>query len=137
MLFLWSREHVEIPKASPWITWIATAIIIWNCRRLIINVILAISPLRLFKIITIIKKKLLPKKTIDQQTIIRTRIKNDNETTKLSMILHPKKMIIDERIKQYCNGDGDCCNGMIQIHYRVTRSGRIYGRYPNKVVIQA
>ncbi|KAF7997958.1 hypothetical protein HCN44_009356 [Aphidius gifuensis] len=145
MLFLWSREHVEIPKPSPWIQWFAATLIIWTCRRQIIKIILAISPLRLLKYFNYRKnnsKNLIKRKTIKQ--IVNNsneKIRKDNEQKKLSMILHPKEMIIDERMKQLCNGDGTHvmpnCNGIIQIHCRVTRSGRVYGRYPNKVVIQA
>lgn len=147
MLFLWSREHVEIAKPSPWIQWLAATIIIWTCRRQIIKIILAISPLRLLKYFNYRKnnsKNLINKKTtkqlVNNKRSNNEKIRKHNEQ-KLSMILHPKEMIIDERMKQLCTGDGTHvmpnCNGIIQIHYRVTRSGRVYGRYPNKVVIQA
>ncbi|XP_072745197.1 uncharacterized protein [Anoplolepis gracilipes] len=128
MLFLWSREPVPNPGAAPWFAWFATAVLLWRCRRRITRAILAVSPLRLLR-----RRNGL---AINQKMILKQQ-KRHSLTQ-----LHKHKAIGIRRAKRLCTGDGPHMSGdmsMIQaapqIHYKVTRSGRIYGKYPNKTAI--
>jgi len=129
MLFLWSREPTPDPKAGPWFAWFATAVLLWRCRRRITRAILAISPLRLLK-------RRVTGLTINQKTILKQQKRHSLAQ------LHKHKAVGIRRVKRLCTGDGPHVSGSMsmiqagsQIHYRVTRSGRIYGKYPNKIAI--
>ncbi|CAL1684128.1 unnamed protein product [Lasius platythorax] len=129
MLFLWSREPAPNPRAGPWFAWFATAVLLWRCRRRITRAILAVSPLRLLRRRT-------TGLAINQKMILKQQKRHS-----LSQ-LHKHKAIGIRRAKRLCTGDGLHMSGdmsMIQaapqIHYRVTRSGRVYGKYPNKAAI--
>ncbi|XP_063990536.1 uncharacterized protein LOC135169435 [Diachasmimorpha longicaudata] len=134
MLFLWTREPSQSPRASPWFAWLATAVVIWGCRRRLLRVILAISPLRLLK---------RHKMSHNAQLITSSPSREHSGEEKLTMILHPKHMTgVRARMKRLYTGDGpqvsncdDTLETTQQVYYRVTRSGRVYGKYPNKVVI--
>ncbi|XP_012063965.1 PREDICTED: uncharacterized protein LOC105627290 [Atta cephalotes] len=125
MLFLWSREPTPDPRASPWFAWFATAVVLWRCRRRITKAILAISPLRLLK-------RRVTGLAINQKTILKQKRHSLAQ-------LHKHKTVGIRRTKRLCTGDGlhvsDNMSMIPQIHYRVTRSGRIYGKYPNKTAI--
>lgn len=126
MLFLWSREPIPDPRAGPWFAWFATAVLLWRCRRRITKAILAISPLRLLKRRAI-------GLAINQKMILKQQKRHSLAQ------LHKHKTVGIRRAKRLCTGDGPHVSGNIsmipQIHYRVTRSGRIYGKYPNKTAI--
>lgn len=132
MLFLWSREPVPDPRPGPWFAWFATAVFLWRCRRRISSAILAVSPLRLLRrrnANTPINRKI-------PSAIILKQHKRHN------LELHKHKAAGIRRAKRLCTGDGPHMSDatcMIpdgsQIHYRVTRSGRIYGQYPYKTAI--
>lgn len=126
MLFLWSREPTPDPRAGPWFAWFATAVLLWRCRRRITRAILAISPLRLLKRRT-------TGLAINQKMILKQQKRHSLAQ------LHKHKTVGIRRGKRLCTGDGPHVSGSIsmipQIHYRVTRSGRIYGKYPNKTAI--
>ncbi|XP_018341264.1 PREDICTED: uncharacterized protein LOC108747873 isoform X1 [Trachymyrmex septentrionalis] len=126
MLFLWSREPTPDPRASPWFAWFATAVLLWRCRRRITKAILAISPLRLLK-------RRATGLAINQKMILKQQKRHSLAQ------LHKHKTVGIRRAKRLCTGDGphmsDNMSMISQIHYRVTRSGRIYGKYPNKTAI--
>lgn len=126
MLFLWSREPTPDPRAGPWFAWFATAVLLWRCRRRITRAILAISPLRLLK-------KRTAGLAINQKMILKQQKRHSLAQ------LHKHKTVGIRRGKRLCTGDGPHMSNSIsmipQIHYRVTRSGRIYGKYPNKTAI--
>jgi len=129
MLFLWSREPTPDPKAGPWFAWFATAVLLWRCRRRITRAILAISPLRLLK-------RRVTGLAINQKTILKQQKRHSLAQ------LHKHKAVGIRRVKRLGTGDGPHVSGSMsmiqagpQIHYRVTRSGRIYGKYPNKTAI--
>ncbi|KAL0129833.1 hypothetical protein PUN28_001824 [Cardiocondyla obscurior] len=129
MLFIWSKESTPDPKSSPWFAWLATAVLLWRCRRRIAKTILAISPLRLLK-------RRAAHLAINQRRILKQK---RHSTTQL----HKHKAAGIRRTKRLCTGDGPHVTGSLsgimqagpQIHYRVTRSGRIYGKYANKTAI--
>ncbi|XP_011312752.1 uncharacterized protein [Fopius arisanus] len=130
MLFLWSREPSQSPRASPWFAWLAMAIVIWSCRRQILRAILTLSPLRLVK----------RRNTSHNCQFKKSTSREEITEEKISMILHPKHMTgVRARMKRICPGDGphvsDDLHEIPQVQYRVTRSGRVYGKYPHKVVI--
>ncbi|XP_011868295.1 PREDICTED: uncharacterized protein LOC105562241 [Vollenhovia emeryi] len=129
MLFLWSREPTPDPRAGPWFAWFATAVLLWRCRRRITRAILAISPLRLLRRRT-------AGLAINQKMILKQQKRHSLAQ------LHKHKAVGIRRAKRLCTGDGPHVSGSMsmiqagpQIHYRVTRSGRIYGKYPNKTAI--
>lgn len=129
MLFLWSREPAPDPRAGPWFAWFATAVLLWRCRRRITRAILAISPLRLLK-------RRAAGLAINQKMILKQQKRHN------LVQLHKHKAVGIRRTKRLCTGDGPHVSGNMsmmqvvpQIHYRVTRSGRIYGKYPNKTAI--
>ncbi|KAM0733403.1 hypothetical protein ACS0PU_012952 [Formica fusca] len=134
MLFLWSREpSIPNPRIhgspGPWFAWFATAVLLWRCRRRITRAILAVSPLKLLR-------RRNAGLAINQKMILKQQ-KRHGLTQ-----LHKHKAIGIRRAKRLCTGDGPHMSGdmsMIQaapqIHYRVTRSGRVYGKYPNKTAI--
>ncbi|CAK9825287.1 hypothetical protein ANTRET_LOCUS3329 [Anthophora retusa] len=137
MLFLWSREPTPGPRAGPWFAWFATALVLWRCRRSVAKAILAVSPLRLLK-----KRHVLPLTTSKASSTVtfkkhQLRIRPENP------ILQRKHRHVGIRtkVKRLCTGDGPHVTSPTfaiqsqQIHYKVTRSGKIYGKYPNKVVL--
>lgn len=124
MLFLWSRDPVPVPRTSPWLAWLATAVFIWRCRRRIANSILAVSPLRIFK-----RRTLAP---------VRIRRTISEPRPRLNLVLNAKPPTgIKTRVKRLCTGDGphvsNSSTSSLPISYRVTRSGRVYGKYHHKV----
>ncbi|XP_076182044.1 uncharacterized protein LOC143154106 [Ptiloglossa arizonensis] len=134
MLFLWSREPTPGPKPGPWFAWFATALVLWSCRRSVTKAILAVSPLRLLK-----KRNTLPS-AIAKATSIVTQTKHQ-QRPKLENPVHQRKHKHGiKRVKRFCTGDGPHVTNSSssstiqsqQIHYRVTRSGKIYGKYPHK-----
>ncbi|XP_033231055.1 uncharacterized protein LOC117182124 [Belonocnema kinseyi] len=153
MLFLWSREPIPNSRAGPWFAWFATAAVLWRCRRRITKAILAISPLKLIKRRTV--APINPKAVVSSKVTSGTaKPAGDTEHTtgvtenttngfqeKLCLILNTKHSTgIKTRVKRLCTGDGphvtnsSCVQETQQVNYRVTRSGRVYGKYPNKVV---
>nr|XP_003702434.1 PREDICTED: uncharacterized protein LOC100878924 [Megachile rotundata] len=135
MLFLWSREPAPSPKASPWFAWFATALVLWRCRRSVAKAILAVSPLRLLK-----RRHLLPATTSKASSTVpllkQQRLKLENP---ISQRKH-RHSGIRTKVKRLCTGDGphvtNSSSPIQQIHYKVTRSGKVYGKY-NKVVMPA
>ncbi|CAD1477777.1 unnamed protein product [Heterotrigona itama] len=133
MLFLWSREPAPAPRAGPWFAWFATALVLWRCRRSVVKAILAASPLRLLK-----RRNLLPQtssKASSTATLTKQRLRPEN-----SMLQRKHRHTgIRTKVKRLCTGDGPHVTSSTftiqsqQIHYKVTRSGKIYGKYPNKV----
>lgn len=122
MLFLWSREPTPNPRAGPWFAWFATAVLLWRCRRRITRAILAISPLRLLK-------------RRAASLGINQKILKQQKRHSLAQ-LHKHKAVGIRRAKRLYTGDGPHVSGSMsmiqagpQIYYRVTRSGRIYGKY--------
>ncbi|XP_053989717.1 uncharacterized protein LOC128882167 [Hylaeus volcanicus] len=136
MLFLWSREPVPGPKAGPWFAWFATALVLWRCRRSVTKAILAVSPLRLLKKRNALSSAV-SKTSMVTQTKQQPRLKLENP------ILQRKYKHAIKKVKRYCTGDGPHVNNLSsaiqsqQIHYRVTRSGKIYGKYPHKAATAA
>lgn len=139
MLFLWSREPAPGPRAGPWFAWFATALVLWRCRRSVTKAILAVSPLRLLK-----KRHLLPSTTSKASSTAslakqQQRLKLENPI----LLRKHKHAGIRTKAKRFCTGDGPhviCSTTAIQsqqIHYKVTRSGKVYGKYPSKPVTQA
>ncbi|XP_031368388.1 uncharacterized protein LOC122721142 [Apis laboriosa] len=132
MLFLWSREPAPGPRAGPWFAWFATALVLWRCRRSVAKAILAVSPLRLLK-----KRNLLPL-TASKASSTATLTKQHQRHRTENSILQ-RKQRIRTKVKRLCTGDGPHVTSSTfsiqsqQIHYRMTRSGKIYGKYPNKV----
>lgn len=135
MLFLWTKEPAPDPKVGPWFAWFATAVLLWRCRRRIAKAILAVSPLRLLKrrisAVPSIKQKMSSAMILKQQK-------------RYNLALQRQKAASIRRAKRLCTGDGPHVSGSMsmvqtvpQIHYRVTRSGRVYGKYPNKVAISS
>lgn len=132
MLFLWSKKPVPNPRASPWFAWFTTAVLLWRCRRRITRAILAVSPLRLLRRRTSVRL------TLNQQVPSAIMLK---QRKRHRLALHKNAGI--RRAKRLCTGDGPHVSNSIssilqaapQIHYRVTRSGRVYGKYPNKAAI--
>lgn len=136
MLFLWSREGPvpnprigPAPAPGPWFAWFATAVLLWQFRRRIAGAILAISPLRLLR-------RRNAGLAINQKILLKQQ-KRHSLTQ-----LHKHKAIGVRRTKRLYTGDGphmsddmSMIQAASQIHYRVTRSGRIYGKYPNKTAI--
>ncbi|XP_043276828.1 uncharacterized protein [Venturia canescens] len=157
MLFLWSREPVPSPRAGPWLAWFATAFVLWRCRRRIAKAILAVSPLRLLKrrcIAPVHPHGVYVRRSSNRihQTSTRSATTTTTNTQrehniiekdpKLSLILSPKHTTgIKTRVKRLCTGDGPHVSGCVQtaqqVNYRVTRSGRVYGKYPNKSATQS
>ncbi|XP_076643665.1 uncharacterized protein LOC143353941 isoform X1 [Halictus rubicundus] len=137
MLFLWSREPAPpSPKASPWFAWFATALVLWGCRRSVMKAVLTISPLRLLK-----KRNILPIANSKASSTV-TLAKQHQKRLKLeNPILQRKHKHGIRRMKRFCNGDGPHVTSSTsviqipQIHYRVTRSGKIYGKYPHKTTV--
>lgn len=134
MLFLWSREPAPGPRAGPWFAWFATALLLWRCRRSVAKTILAVSPLRLLK-----KRNLLPltsSKGSSTATLTKQRQRSENSILQRKQHRHTG---IRTKVKRLCTGDGPHVTSSTftiqsqQIHYKVTRSGKIYGKYPNKV----
>ncbi|XP_076748875.1 uncharacterized protein LOC143422257 [Xylocopa sonorina] len=137
MLFLWSREPAPSPRAGPWFAWFATALVLWRCRRRVAKTILAVSPLRLLK-----RRRHLPltnTKASSTATLTkhhRHRIRAENPARK------HRHTGIRTKVKRLCTGDGPHVTSSTftiqnqQIHYKVTRSGKVYGKYPNKVATQ-
>lgn len=139
MLFLWSREPVPSPKAGPWFAWFATALVLWRCRRGLTKAILAASPLRLLR-----KRGGPPTTTVNRKVSSTGRLlKRPYRPKRRNPILQRKyrnAASIRRRVKRFCTGDGPhvtASTPMIptsqQIYYRVTRSGKVYGKYPNKI----
>ncbi|XP_078047890.1 uncharacterized protein LOC144475659 [Augochlora pura] len=138
MLFLWSRESAPTPKGSPWLAWFATAFVLWSCRRSVTKAILAISPLRLLKK----HNHFLITKAKSSSTV--TLSKHHHQRFKLeNPIFQRKHKHGIRRVKRFCNGDGPHVTSSTtviqspQIRYRVTRSGKIYGKYPHEVTVPA
>lgn len=153
MLFLWSREPVPGPRAGPWLAWFATAFVLWRCRRRIAKAILAISPLRLLKrrcIAPVNAHGVYAPKSSSRTHQVSTRTMTTNnqrehniveKDPKLSLALSAKHTTgIKTRVKRLCTGDGPhvsaCVQTPQQVNYRVTRSGRVYGKYPYKNATQ-
>ncbi|XP_076227817.1 uncharacterized protein LOC116429793 isoform X2 [Nomia melanderi] len=138
MLFLWSKEPAPGPKAGPWLAWFATALILWRCSRSMSKAILAISPLRLLK-----RRNILPptnSKASSTETLSKLhqqRLKQENP------IFQRKHKHGIRKVKRFCTGDGPHVTNSAsviqipQIHYKVTRSGKIYGKYPHKGAAQS
>ncbi|KZC10628.1 PREDICTED: uncharacterized protein LOC107188717 [Dufourea novaeangliae] len=133
MLFLWSREPAPSPKAGPWFAWFATALVLWRCRRSVTKAILAVSPLRLLKkrnILPLTNSKGSSTVTLSKQHQQRLRLENP--------ILQRKHKHGIRRVKRFCTGDGPHVTSSTsviqtpQVHYRVTRSGKVYGQYSHK-----
>ena len=144
MLFLWSREPVSGPRAGPWFAWFATAVVLWRCRRRIAKAILAVSPLRFIRRRCVAPVNPNAQKSsgrIQPTAATRQNLTSHENSPKLSVILQPKHTTgIKTRVKRLCTGDGphvSSCAGIVQssqqVNYRVTRSGRVYGKYANKV----
>ncbi|XP_034191671.1 uncharacterized protein LOC117609437 [Osmia lignaria lignaria] len=136
MLFLWSREPAPGPKAGPWFAWFATALVIWRCRRSVAKAILAVSPFRLLK-----KRHGLRFATSRASSTVTVK---QHPRLKLGNSILQRKhkhTSIKTKAKRLCTGDGphvtNSTSAMQQIHYRMTRSGKIYGKYPNKVAMPA
>ncbi|KAK0181764.1 hypothetical protein PV327_004018 [Microctonus hyperodae] len=137
MLFLWSKEpEPNPPRGNPWFAWLTTIIFIWGCRRRILTTFSALSPLGLLRNLNV--KNIL--------SIIQAYSKithKNNQSQKASTVLRPNHHItsIRTRVKRLGTGDGlhvsndeNVVQKTQQIHYKMTRSGRIYGKYPNKIV---
>ncbi|KAK2587043.1 hypothetical protein KPH14_010997 [Odynerus spinipes] len=157
MLFLWSKEPAPDPRAGPWFAWFATAVILWRCRRRITKAILAASPLRLLRRRT---ASIAPVKQRASSTVTTTtkRLRQPQlQTNQLNIPMHyhhrqqqqqlqqqhkyKSTTGIKTRVKRLCTGDGPNVSPSSssiqtnhQINYRVTRSGRIYGKYQNRTV---
>ncbi|XP_015183288.1 PREDICTED: uncharacterized protein LOC107070017 [Polistes dominula] len=182
MLFLWSKEPAADPRASPWFAWLATAVILWRCRRRITKAILAVSPFRLLKrrtAVALLKEKsssvtMKPKGTTTTMTTtaatmtmatptMKTRVKQQQYGLLRNHHFHQQfqqqqqqqlkedkcckgtSTGIKTRVKRLCTGDGPHIfsssssvitnnNHHHQVNYRVTRSGRIYGKYHNRIL---
>ncbi|XP_017793563.1 PREDICTED: uncharacterized protein LOC108575313 [Habropoda laboriosa] len=136
MLFLWSREPTPGPRAGPWFAWFATAFVLWRCRRKVAKAILAVSPLRLLK-----KRHVLPLTTSKGSSTVTFKKQQQHRLRPENHILQRKHRHagIRTKVKRLCTGDGPHVTSSTfaiqsqQIHYKVTRSGKIYGKYPNKV----
>ncbi|XP_014470872.1 PREDICTED: uncharacterized protein LOC106742454 [Dinoponera quadriceps] len=133
MLFVW--ERTPNLKASPWLAWITTAVVLWGYRGRIARAVLAVSPLRLLK-----RRAANPTAS---QKIPSTIILKQRKRHSLAH-LHKHKTASLRRVKRLYTGDGPHVPSAVsviqagppQIHYRVTRSGRVYGKYANKVAIR-
>ncbi|XP_057329580.1 uncharacterized protein LOC130670270 [Microplitis mediator] len=135
MLFLWTHEQAPSHKGNDWFTWLTTAAFFWTCRRPILRAIRAVSPLRFIR--SHVPSRL--------RSIKRTKalVLSPAQVHRQSLILHPKLSVttgIRTKVKRLGTGDGPhltACTNVNQInqkiYYRVTRSGRVYGTYPNKV----
>ncbi|XP_011153433.1 uncharacterized protein LOC105191611 [Harpegnathos saltator] len=132
MLFVW--ERTSNLKASPWLAWVTTAVVLWRCRSRIARAVLAVSPLRLLR-----RRASDPpvNRKIPSTMILKQR-KRHNPAH-----LHKHKTANIRRVKRLGTGDGPHVASAVsmiqagpQIHYRVTRSGRVYGKYANKVAIR-
>ncbi|XP_023290327.1 uncharacterized protein LOC105700434 [Orussus abietinus] len=130
MLFLWAREPSPGPTgAGPWLAWFATAVLLWRCRRRIAKAILAVSPFRL-----LVRRCVASVEPVPQGALQRAKLETMQQTKYSSTGLRA-------RVKRLCTGDGPHVHSGLTaqpsqqvLHYRVTRSGRVYGKYPNKVV---
>ncbi|XP_076625880.1 uncharacterized protein LOC143344094 [Colletes latitarsis] len=137
MLFLWSREPAPGPKAGPWFAWFATALFLWRCRRSIAKAILAVSPLRLLKKRNTATSAIAKASSMAIQTKHQQRLRLENP------ILQRKFKHGMKRVKRFCTGDGPHVTNSAstiqsqQIYYRMTRSGKIYGKYPHKAAASA
>lgn len=136
MLFLWSREPAPGPKAGPWFAWFATALVLWRCRRSVAKAILAVSPLRLLK-----KRNLLPVTTSKASSTATLAKLHHRQRPEVSILQRKHRHSgIRTKVKRLCTGDGPHVTSSTftiqsqQIHYKVTRSGKVYGKYPHKVV---
>ncbi|XP_017888505.2 uncharacterized protein LOC108629982 [Ceratina calcarata] len=141
MLFLWSREPAPGPRAGPWFAWFATALVLWRCRRSVAKTILAVSPLRLLK-----RRNILPLATSTKST--GTLVKHRHHQHRIrpeNPILQRKHRHVGIRtkVKRLCTGDGPHVTSTTfaiqnqQIHYKMTRSGKVYGKYPSKNTVTA
>ncbi|KAK0089643.1 hypothetical protein PV325_005884 [Microctonus aethiopoides] len=138
MLFLWSKEpEPNPPRGNPWVAWLTTIIFVWGCRRRILKTIFALSPLRLLKNFNV-------KNILSIIQAHETIPHNNNQSPKPSIVFHPNHHMtgIRTKVKRLGTGDGlHVSNGANivqttqQIHYRMTRSGRVYGKYPNKIAV--
>ncbi|XP_034943978.1 uncharacterized protein [Chelonus insularis] len=138
MLFLWSREPTPRPKATSWFAWLTTVVLLWGFRRRLLKTIRVMSPLRF------LKRLHAPVQSLPK--LMETPMTSPKTDKHVSLILHPKYGLDVKRQKkplytpQLCSGDGphvsnhdDMIETIEEIYYRVTRSGRVYGQYPNKV----
>ncbi|XP_066590420.1 uncharacterized protein [Prorops nasuta] len=125
MFFLWSREasQVRSSRTGPWLAWLATGFLLWRCRRRIAKVIAAASPLRLLR---------------------RPRC-SSVPTRQLAPGQSCQKLKSNKvRVKRLCTGDGPHVTSTIvpltqttsrhMVDYRVTRSGRVYGKYQHRIL---
>ncbi|XP_032690260.1 uncharacterized protein LOC116853315 [Odontomachus brunneus] len=133
MLFVW--ERTPNLKASPWLAWLTTAFVLWRCRSRIARTVLAVSPLRLLR-----RRAADP--TINQK-VQSAMILKQRKRHSLAHLHKHKTSSIRRAKRPLCTGDGPHVPSAVsviqagpQIHYRVTRSGRVYGKYANKVAIR-
>lgn len=137
MLFLWSREPAPGPRAGPWFAWFATALVLWRCRRSVTKAILAVSPFRLLKRRHALSTPISKGSSTVTLTKHQHRFKPDNPILQRKY----KHVGIRTKVKRFCTGDGPHVTSSTstiqtqQVHYRVTRSGKVYGIYPNKVAV--
>ncbi|XP_020278784.1 uncharacterized protein LOC109852230 [Pseudomyrmex gracilis] len=136
MLFLWSKEPSTPPtetasSSNRWFIWFAAAILLWRCRYRISRAIQAASPLKLLK-----RRGITINQKISSAMIQQKRLNLAQ--------LHKHKSVGIRRAKRLCTGDGPhVCSSVSLIEagpqitgfYRVTRSGRIYGKYTNKAAV--
>ncbi|XP_048506840.1 uncharacterized protein LOC125499992 [Athalia rosae] len=128
MLFLWSRDPVPGPRTGPWLAWFATALVLWRCRRRIAKSILAVSPLRIFKRRATVAPLNLRMRSMKSSRHQISKLTTNGKTTSTG---------IKTKVKRLCTGDGphvsnnnSSFNGNPPpMNYRVTRSGKIYGKY--------
>ncbi|KAJ8672881.1 hypothetical protein QAD02_004142 [Eretmocerus hayati] len=142
MLFLWSRESSVIPpspRAGPWFAWFATAVLVWRCRRRIASAIFGdssssrrkrahlIRPFRPQKFQkhaenTLSRRQQQHQEMRHEMSVVKSRLKRLNAGDGPHMIKTTRKLARGAnyvRISQ-------------QVYYRMTRSGRVYGKYPTK-----
>ncbi|EZA60755.1 hypothetical protein X777_13995 [Ooceraea biroi] len=129
MLFLWLSKSVSNHNPGLWFTCIIAIVLLWYYRRPIAKLISA-------KLITLLRNYttgLTINQTIPSAMILKQQKRHS------LMQLHKHKTVSLRRAKRLCTGDGlhvsstmSMIQAVPQIHYRVTRSGRVYGKYPNK-----
>jgi hypothetical protein len=132
MFFLWLSKSVSNHSPGLWFTCIIAVILLWCYRRHVTKLILTATLLRNRTIGLTINQKIPSTIALKQQ-----------KRHSLAQ-LHKHKTVTLRRAKRLCTGDGlhmssamSMVQAVPQIHYRVTRSGRVYGKYPNKTAFSS
>lgn len=147
MLFSRSPAPALVPRGNPWFAWLTTLAILWSFRRPIAKTVMSLPPFntmrnRYKQASRISHSHSSGYISCSDQLSKASRALQVTKIPKYRPVIYKKhnNAGIKTRVKRLCSGDGppvssssSCTIASHQISYKVTRSGKVYGKYQNEV----